>query len=301
MKNKERLEMETAGKAEDSLMMKGRAEEVEDSSMVQGRVEIDERTFIREQDRLSREKRHKKNRRKRMTVGFVLTIIAALGIWYGVWGRKLMSSEGEIQVKVAAEPSQSVIYARLDSIYGNDITYTVANPLSNESQTQQASEKADTQGFANMPEGLTGEGSGSMPEGFSGEGTRSMPEGFSGEGTGSMPEGFGGEGTGSMPEGFGGEGNGSMPEGFTGESSGNMRNRTWSSSSSAAQAAFTYDDISYVLTEETGEDRIPVGTKVTTRLGTVSTFSRLRAGDYIALVMDQEDNGQEIYAIYVIG
>ncbi|MED9904487.1 MAG: hypothetical protein UFG06_09920 [Lachnospiraceae bacterium] len=43
---------------------------------------------------------------------------------------------------------------------------------------------------------------------------------------------------------------------------------------------------------------IPVGTPVTTRLGTVTTFSRLAAGDNVALVTDEE-NG-EIEAVYII-
>jgi hypothetical protein len=67
------------------------------------------------------------------------------------------------------------------------------------------------------------------------------------------------------------------------------------------QAALVYGNVSYALSTETGEDMIPVGTKVTTRLGTVSTFSRLRAGDYVALVMNLNGNEQVIAAVYVIG
>jgi hypothetical protein len=116
-----------------------------------------------------------------------------LGIWFFVWGRDLLFAEEEVSVKVLADASQSVVYARLDSVYGNEITYTVVNPVSEE------------------------------------------------------------------------------------------------------------ENVSYALSTETGEDMIPVGTEVTTRLGTVSTFSRLRAGDYVALIMDQDGNEQVIAAVYVIG
>ena len=59
--------------------------------------------------------------------------------------------------------------------------------------------------------------------------------------------------------------------------------------------------MTYQLTGESVTTQIPVGTDVTTRLGTVTTFSRLAAGDRIALVVEEEGGQQVIMAVYIIG
>ena len=46
---------------------------------------------------------------------------------------------------------------------------------------------------------------------------------------------------------------------------------------------------------------IPVGTNVTTKLGTVTTFSRLAADDYVALVIEKDGDEDVIAAVYIIG
>lgn len=68
-----------------------------------------------------------------------------------------------------------------------------------------------------------------------------------------------------------------------------------------AADGFTYDNTTYELTDETVTVQIPVGTTVTTRLGTETTFSRLAAGDRVALVMEEDGDGQVIAAVYIIG
>ena len=117
---------------------------------------------------------------------------------------------------------------------------------------------------------------GGMPEGFGGK----MPEGFGGgfpEGLGGgFPEGFGG----GFPEGFGGE----MPEGFGGEFPEGFGGNNGSQEQSKQITAY-----------------IPIGTEVITKLGTTTTFSRLAAGDYVALVMEEEDGEQIIMAVYIVG
>jgi hypothetical protein len=231
----------------------------------QGRVEIDERTFIREQDRLAREKKRRKNRKKRAVGGGIFSVVLVLGIWFFVWGRDLLFAEEEVSVKVLADASQSVVYARLDSVYGNEITYTVVNPVSEEDKSSD-------------------ESNGGMPNRAGRENAEGMPE------FGNMPQDAAGtQGSGNMPWEVGAEGTESMP------------GRGVSGGTTGVQAALVYDNVSYVLSTEMREDMIPVGTEVTTRLGTVSTFSRLRAGDYVALIMDQEGNEQIIAAVYVIG
>ncbi len=48
----------------------------------------------------------------------------------------------------------------------------------------------------------------------------------------------------------------------------------------------TYDE-----TEATGQMQIPVGTEVETKLGTVTTFSRLSNGDIIKMLLQKDDTG----------
>ena len=49
----------------------------------------------------------------------------------------------------------------------------------------------------------------------------------------------------------------------------------------------------YTETGKTGQIQIPVGTDVETKLGTITTFSRLSNGDTIRMLMQKSDNGSE--------
>ena len=80
-----------------------------------------------------------------------------------------------------------------------------------------------------------------------------------------------------------------------------MGNGSMGSTGSSADTGFTYNNVTYQLTQESVTTQIPVGTEVTTRLGTVTTFSRLAAGDRIALVVEEEAGTQIIMAVYIIG
>ena len=62
-----------------------------------------------------------------------------------------------------------------------------------------------------------------------------------------------------------------------------------------------YDGVTYRVGTEVVKAYIPVGTDVTTKLGTVTTFSRLAAGDYVALVTEKDGSEDVIVAIYIIG
>ncbi len=63
----------------------------------------------------------------------------------------------------------------------------------------------------------------------------------------------------------------------------------------------TYVEQNTAQTSEAVTALIPVGTVVTTRLGTQTTFSRLAAGNNIALVVQQEDGEEIIMAVYITG
>ena len=123
-----------------------------------------------------------------------------------------------------------------------------------------------------------------MPS-WGGQGGEGMPSFGGGEG---MPS-FDGSG---MPS-WGGQGRGEMP------SRGQQGNSSASSRSETNQ--FTYDNKTYRIGSESITTYIPVGTDVTTKLGTVTTFSRLAADDYVALVIEKDGDEEVIAAVYIIG
>lgn len=63
-------------------------------------------------------------------------------------------------------------------------------------------------------------------------------------------------------------------------------------------------EIPYSKNSETsGEQRdylIPVGTQVETRLGSITTFSRLTAGDNIAILLEPKEDREEIVKIWIV-
>ena len=51
----------------------------------------------------------------------------------------------------------------------------------------------------------------------------------------------------------------------------------------------------------TGQIQIPVGTEVETKLGTVTTFSRLSNGDIIKMLLQKDDTGSnELMKIWIV-
>ena len=56
----------------------------------------------------------------------------------------------------------------------------------------------------------------------------------------------------------------------------------------------------YDLTGKSVMVQIPVGTQVTTKLGTVTTFSRLAAGDTIKMLVQEENGERVILEIWIV-
>lgn len=63
----------------------------------------------------------------------------------------------------------------------------------------------------------------------------------------------------------------------------------------------TQNQREYTDTGETMEYRIPVGTDVETRLGSITTFSRLASGDRIAILFDTAEQEEFIRKIWIVG
>ncbi len=70
---------------------------------------------------------------------------------------------------------------------------------------------------------------------------------------------------------------------------------------SQKSTTLTLNGVTYALSDETEITQIPVGTVVTTKLGTKTTFSRISAGDYLAVVTEEIDGVKTIIAIYIVG
>lgn len=232
----------------------------------ENRKELDEKSMIVEQARLEKEKKRRKNRRKKRIVLAVLLVVAAGGIWYFFWGRK-PGADRENTVKIEKSAGQEIVYVRLDSVKGNEITYTTAEAR------QQKSGAADGGNGVQSTQG-------NMPQE---QGIRSGASENQSE-------------PGGMPEAQEATGKDGVTEG---------RSNTGGAVASQGGSGFTYDGVTYGLTGETGTTLIPVGTAVITRLGTETTFSRLQAGAYVALVMEGNGEGsgddREIVSVYILG
>ena len=259
--------------------------------------DLDESSMIREQDRIAKEKKRKKNRRKKQITLILIAVLLVGSIWYLGWGRNMLAAQEDTEVRIVTAAGQQVIYAKLTNVKGNEITYTVAKALE-EQESEGLSETGERPGRGGMPEG-------GMPDGgMSGGGMSAMPgEGGRGD-MGAMP-GEGGRGgmgamsgEGGMPDMSAMFGEGGMPD-MSSMFGGSFGQGT--SVSRIAEDNFSYNDVTYVLTQEAVTAQIPVGTDVTTRLGTITTFSRLAAGDQVALVVEEDQGQQIIMAVYIIG
>lgn len=232
--------------------------------------------------------------KKRWKILICLLVICAVGVAAVFFVRSSTTVTGETQtVAVQAGIGERTEYAQLTAVRGNEITYLLAEE-SGSASTEKTEEKEGRNQQA-REEGMSRDGSG-MPNMGSGEMSGMGGNGMSGMGSGEMPDmgsnGMSGMESGGMPD------MGSMMSG-TGEMFGNMSGMGYTQNQTTDDGTFTYNNVIYNLTETEVTELIPVGTEVTTKLGTVTTFSRLRAGDNVAIVRDK-DSG-EITAVYIIG
>lgn len=244
--------------------------------MSENKERIDERSIIIEQERLKKEQKKCKNRKKKRITIAVVSLLAIGGVWYGFWGRNLLTSENQNQVEIIAGAGEEIIFAQLTNVNGNEITYTIAEK-SEEIDALDPIEGGNRQGG-----GPRGEEMPNMDESFAQGEMPDMGEGFM---QGEMPD---------MDESFMQGGMANLDGGFMVEGGPTF-------GSNATTNGFTYNGTTYNLTEETNTTYIPVGTDVTTKLGAVTTFSRLAAGDNVALVVTTEGEEQTILEIYIIG
>lgn len=231
--------------------------------------EMDEGTMIREQERLAKAEKNKKRKKLKIITAVFIVVLLVAAVWYVSWGRSMLAANtASTTVKIEKSAGQTVVYARIDEINGNEITYTIAEEVKAEETT--GTERANRQ---SSQSGMQMQG-GNIPD------MSEMPGG------GEMPD------MSQVQQGGRGQGG----RGQKGDSSGMTQPSDRDSSTK-----IVYDDTTYLLGTEAVTKYIPVGTDVTTKLGTVTTFSRLAAEDYVALVMEKDGDEEIIVAVYIIG
>lgn len=206
----------------------------------------------------------KRRRRKKMLIFLtvLLCFLAASGGGFLLWQRSQRAAQEAVQI--TAGENEEITYARITTIVGNEIETALLEGT--------APEQTGTAGTQTVDDAMTSEGTAEegMPDGGTAEGE--MPGGMSEGGISDS-----GRAEGGMPDGMPQQ-NGS---GFVAGGAGDQTGRS-----------------TYTETGETKAWQIPVGTDVITSLGVTTTFSRLSAGDVIAVLTEAgTDNILKIWIV----
>ncbi len=217
---------------------------------------------------------------KRKIIIFSVAAIIALGGAYTVW--RINTVSADTGVSISAGFGEEVVYAQLTAVRGNEISYQLANKNEQTTDSTTTLDQAGTekQSFQRGDRPDRSQMTGDMPSMDGMPDMSSMPD------MSNMPDMGSMQGMENMPSMDG------MPD------MSSMPSMTFSASVQTAEDGFTYNNETYILTEEEMTELIPVGTPVTTKLGTVTTFSRLAAGDSIAIIRNTSTG--EITAVYII-
>lgn len=192
----------------------------------------------------------------------LLCFLAASGGGFLLWQRSQRAAQEAVQI--TAGENEEITYARITTIVGNEIETALLEGT--------APEQTGTAGTQTVDDAMTSEGTAEegMPDGGTAEGE--MPGGMSEGGISDS-----GRAEGGMPDGMPQQ-NGS---GFVAGGAGDQTGRS-----------------TYTETGETKAWQIPVGTDVITSLGVTTTFSRLSAGDVIAVLTEAgTDNILKIWIV----
>ena len=183
-------------------------------------------------------------------------------------GKSAQAGTGAAE-ETALKDNQEVVYGQIETIVGNDMTIALAEAEETEVQGKSPAQMTE--------EPTSADGESQFP------GRDSMPD------MGEMPS------QGEMP--------GEVQNGGTlKDSQGNANIQTEEDARKNEDTEETKLVTTYTLTGEKKDMRIPVGTTVTTSLGTATTFSRLAAGDMVKLVVQKEEDSKEvIVGIWIVG
>lgn len=247
--------------------------------------------------------------KKRKVLLFVLLVffIAAAGIGaYFACSQKIKAAESSQEIVL--EEGQELLYAKIMSISGNEMVYALL-----EEQTVDFTEPENAKGRSGMPSGkkMSADENPSNGENpLNGENSLNGENLLNGENSLNGENPLNGESpsdSGKMPNGVqfsdGESLNGKMPSGDerpTGDASSNNRNKR-TPDNVPPEDMQNKSMTTYTETGKTGQIQIPVGTDVETKLGTITTFSRLSNGDTIRMLLQKVDNGgEELLKIWIV-
>lgn len=239
--------------------------------------------------------------KKKMVIVFIVVLflggVGIGGYWY-FFGNKNKTEE------IAVGKNQSLIVAQISSINGNEITYAIAeetdfseigngqkgnSSMEEEKDNQNNANEKDFSGNENFG-GRQNISEGEIPSDVRDQNMQGgeMPNGMRGRNMSEeeMPSGMGDQ---NMPDDMG-SGKMSARSDTPEDSSSERGNKGLGEERENSQRNKTM----YTLTGEEETTLIPVGTTVTTQLGTTTTFSRLAAGDMVKIMMEKDENGKDV-------
>ncbi len=239
-----------------------------------------------------------KNRKSKKGLAIVLLIlfmVAGAGVCYCYLPQAHAAVESEEPV---LEEGQEYTYAKITSLLGNEMEYIIVEAHTIDfADSDEKSNRRKENGFGQNPGGGK-RGQTTQNEEMSSAGEmpdmRNMPM------AGEMPDMGNTPSVSEMPD----MGNmptaGKMPAKDKGEGtnrSGIQKSSTGDNTANTQNATI----MTYTETDVTGQMQIPVGTEVETKLGTITTFSRLSSGDIIKMLLQKDDTGKKaLMKIWII-
>lgn len=243
---------------------------------------------------------------KRMISIFLVTAFVLTGCGTSKTGTTNAAVEGDLEL----EANQSLLIGQVSTINGNEITLALAEEVDMSSMqgnrgnkgsssstsdpsatidpnaTQSPSQESGKGGFGGQrPDRGTSSDSQQGSTTNETAGTNTTDSSSAQMPSGDMPSG-------DMP-------GGDMPSGDKPSDDSSSQNTTGTDTSSDSSKQ---SRVMYTLTGEEKTMLIPVGTPVTTLLGTVSTFSRIAVENTVKVVVETNDAGEEvIVAVYIVG
>lgn len=232
---------------------------------------------------MEKEKRgnKKKGGKKVLAAAACIGLLAAAGGFF-FW-QKSNADAAEGAVVIEAGENGEIIYAQIDNIVGNDIDVSImAETASGSGNTGQNVSGQNAVESGNAGQEISGRENGvwDMPDG--------MPQGMPADMSDGTPQG--------MPGGYPADGAGVMGNG--GDEGGNSTRSSTRNSTKGSTGNNAGSVSAFIDTGETRSFEIPAGTQVITKLGVETTFSRLSAGNIIALLLEKgTDNILKIWVV----
>lgn len=198
---------------------------------------------------------------KWIVVIFILFMAAGAGVYCWYLPQTHAADENN---EPALEEGQEYAYAKITSILGNEMTYVEL-----EAQTVDFNDLREKDGANENASGAKRDMAGQREERVSDGDMQNIPA------AGAMPANSAAARAGR---------------------SGVQKTPAQDKTDYTQAAVMTYSE-----TDVTGQIQIPVGTEVETKLGTVTTFSRLSNGDIIKMLLQKDDTGSnELMKIWIV-